>query len=376
MIRLLHVADVHLGASYEAFGPLAAERRQEVLDAFRALPQIAEAEGAHAVLVAGDLFDSPRPSDFTLAVVRQVFRRLVDANRPVFVVPGHFDCYPSNPSLFADALGGAVVFRQPTFGEPVSVETAAGVVNVYGCAHDWALAPDPLATFKRRELPGVHVVLLHGAAPGTPHWHRGPTVLRLPLHFLAELPVDWIALGGHHHFRTPFEFDPALRVPACYSGSFAAVDFGEPGPRGYAIVELQPGSPARAILRAARVRPVVELPPLDVSAHEDDEAVAGAIAAQVEDGGLPLVTLIGQLSFPLQVGRLHALLRERLGAAHVVDDTWYADSPRLDALVEQETVAGHVARIGRERVGGSEDRRARFMSERALRLALRALRVQ
>ncbi len=83
MIRFLHVADVHLGASYAAFGPLAEARRQEVLDAFRNLPQVAETERVHAVLIAGDLFDGPRPTDYTLAVVRQT--RVGETGVPKFI---------------------------------------------------------------------------------------------------------------------------------------------------------------------------------------------------------------------------------------------------------------------------------------------------
>jgi len=43
VIRLLHVADVHLGAAYSGFQPIAKIRREEVLDAFRRLPEFAVA---------------------------------------------------------------------------------------------------------------------------------------------------------------------------------------------------------------------------------------------------------------------------------------------------------------------------------------------
>ncbi len=62
-MRILHLADVHLGASFASFGPYGAERAEAVLAAFRDLPDMARRQEVHAVLVAGDLFDSPRPGE-------------------------------------------------------------------------------------------------------------------------------------------------------------------------------------------------------------------------------------------------------------------------------------------------------------------------
>ncbi|HSH46561.1 MAG TPA: metallophosphoesterase [Longimicrobiales bacterium] len=90
-MRLLHVADIHLGASYAAFGAMAEERSAQVLETFRALPLTALENRADAVLIAGDLFHGPRPAADVLAAVRDTLRRFVDACIPVFMVPGNHD---------------------------------------------------------------------------------------------------------------------------------------------------------------------------------------------------------------------------------------------------------------------------------------------
>ena len=61
LIRLLHIADVHLGAPYAAFGPLADSRRAAALEAFRELPEHAAYLGAHAVLVGEALVTAEDP---------------------------------------------------------------------------------------------------------------------------------------------------------------------------------------------------------------------------------------------------------------------------------------------------------------------------
>ena len=77
MLRILHLADVHIGASMSAFGDAAEARRRSLLEAFRGLPEFARREDAHAVLVAGDVFDRPEPDAESRAAVAETFARVV-----------------------------------------------------------------------------------------------------------------------------------------------------------------------------------------------------------------------------------------------------------------------------------------------------------
>ena len=257
MMRILHLADVHLGASFASFGPYAAERAEAVLAAFRDLPDVARRQEVHAVLVAGDLFDSPRPDERVAAEAREVFRRLVEVVPSVFLVPGNHDPLVF-PGPYADLPREAHVFGAPEPGDPESVETEAGPLHVYGFAYDFAHEPDPLARFRRTEADGVHVALLHGAVRDVPHWTGGDS-LRLSKAELGALEVDYIALGDYHRFRPPAEFAADGSIPACYCGSFAALDHTEAGPRGSRPGGMSPGlaaiGPPAPLRTAARSGP-------------------------------------------------------------------------------------------------------------------------
>ena len=58
MLRLLHTADVHLGARHADLGEQAAAQRERQFAAFQASIELAIAEKVDVVLIAGDLFDS------------------------------------------------------------------------------------------------------------------------------------------------------------------------------------------------------------------------------------------------------------------------------------------------------------------------------
>ena len=371
-VRLLHVADVHLGARLGAFGDRADERRREVLEAFGRLPEMVERADADAVLVAGDLFDGPRPEDAVMAVVQETARRLRRDGVAIFAVPGNHDAASLDPGLYERALPGAAVFEDPVFGEPVSVEIGDVGLHVYGLAFDPAEEPDPLSTFRRAELAGFHVVLLHGSVPDAPHWEGGRS-LPLPEERLAALEADYLALGDYHRFRPPTEFDGA---PACYAGSFAAVDLTETGRRGPVLVELEAGSDPRVEPLDSGVGPVVRPEPFDVSRFADEEAVAEAVAERIPEGAIPVVRLCGEPGFPLDAEAVRRRLEVRFGYAAVEDQTRFFASERLAELARRSTVAGHVARLGLERVEAAGEADGRAIAERGLRIALRLLEVR
>ena len=374
MVRLLHLADVHLGASMSPFGDAAEVRRRRLLDAFRGLPEIARREEVHAVLVAGDLFDRPEPESEVRAAVAETFARLAADGRPVFVVPGNHDSSTLLRHPYSEPLGGARVFLAPVF-ERHSVETPGGPLHVYGLAYDMGREDAPLSTFARANLPGVHVVLLHGSADFSPHWRIGRNALRLPLDALAGLECDYVALGDYHGFRPPERFGGEPHPPACYSGSFAALDLTETGPRGWVIADVEGGRPPRVSHRPSPVPALVDLGDVDVGAAPDHDEVMRRIAERAHADSHPVVRLVGVPDFALDPDFLIHRLTERYGFARLTDASTFYASARLDRVAEDDTVAGHMVRLARGRIGAEPDDGEKAIAERALRIALRALEV-
>ncbi|MEN8145625.1 MAG: DNA repair exonuclease [Gemmatimonadota bacterium] len=370
MIRLLHIADVHLGASYASFGPLADSRREATREAFQQLPALAADLGAHAVLIAGDLFDETFPSDRLRAEAREVVRQLA-AERPVFIVPGNHDSAPDALPALSTGEGSVYVLAEPAFGAPATVLTEGGPLHVYGIAYDWARDPDPLASFQRVEAPGTHVILMHGAVQDAPHWEAG-SALRLPHERLAELEADYIALGDYHRFRPPAGFGRNGSAPACYPGSFTALDYTETGPHGFVLCELETGQPPLVTLHSSGVQEVFDVGEVDVGGCADDAEVADRIAERADEACLPRAVLLGVPDYDLDADAVAEYLKARFGACHLVDRTKLYDAGWIHELAERPTIRGHVARLGLARASSAEgDERQTQM--RALRLALHAL---
>ena len=89
MLRLLHTADVHLGARHADLGDAAAAQRERQFAAFSASVDLALAEKVDLFLVAGDLFDSNTQPRRSVERVAAELARLVKGPHPDRDHPRH-----------------------------------------------------------------------------------------------------------------------------------------------------------------------------------------------------------------------------------------------------------------------------------------------
>ena len=86
--RILGVADVHLG--FRQYG--LRQREQDIEDVFRTeIVDYAISNGFHAIVVAGDMLDSVRPTSRTYEFLRLMHGTAVEHDIPILVSPGNHD---------------------------------------------------------------------------------------------------------------------------------------------------------------------------------------------------------------------------------------------------------------------------------------------
>jgi DNA repair protein SbcD/Mre11 len=93
MPRLLHLADVHLGARHQDLGAAASAQRERQFEAFRRAIDLALEERVDVVLVAGDLFDSNQQPRRSVERAAAEFGRVAAAGARVVLIPGTHDAY-------------------------------------------------------------------------------------------------------------------------------------------------------------------------------------------------------------------------------------------------------------------------------------------
>lgn len=227
-LRLVHTADVHLGYSSEVFGAAAAEHRRRLQAAFGRCVDLCLEREAQLFVVAGDLFDSPQPSESAGTFARAQLSRLSGARPaiPCVVVPGTHD--PIQP--------GSIYQRWLTEGLPEHVHLLTSDqprVHLADCettilgpsSHPGrplqGLEADPQATF--------NIAVVHGSVQILGMVDEDKALITEQ--DIAASGMDYIALGHWHKFG---KHDHG-GVPALYPGSPEIVALDQ-ATRGQALV--------------------------------------------------------------------------------------------------------------------------------------------
>lgn len=93
MLRIIHTADIHLGARHDDLGVQAAAQRDRQFAAFRTTVDLALAEKVDLFLIAGDLFDSNVQPRRSVEKVAAELKRLATARIRTVIIPGTHDVY-------------------------------------------------------------------------------------------------------------------------------------------------------------------------------------------------------------------------------------------------------------------------------------------
>ncbi|TYP00235.1 exonuclease SbcD [Geothermobacter ehrlichii] len=372
MIRILHTADLHLGAAFPTLGAREQQRREDFLATFTRIVDLAIAEKVELVLVAGDLFDRCDPDSGLVGFVQGAFARLDDAGIGVVLLPGTHDHQLAGTGVYRrENFPTAVLLTDVQVATPVKLRVGREDVYLYGFAAGVAEEPAALlAGMRRRFDDGLHVGLLHGSLEGSPEWDYRGKDLPFALTDLQDWDLDYLALGHYHRFQ---ELSLGGRLYGCYPGSPEGKRFGENGPRYVLLVEIGP--------RTASVRPVeiqtrklVEKT-IELEAGITGEAVARMVEAAADCDDLVRLRLHGTLERALDIDWLTGRCRSAFFHLDLVDETRWLSDERLDELAREESVRGECVRRFRKLLRRTDDDEQRREIEQALREILVRFRI-
>lgn len=302
-MKLIHCADLHLDSPMGSNLPAAKarERRNEILTTFSDLIGLADSNGASAVLIAGDLFDSgnvtKKTEDYVLDLIRS------HPNLYFFYLAGNHD---GGGSLFS---GSALPDNLLRFGSNWT-QYDFGEVFIVGSEQ-----PDP----DLLDLPEdrLNIVLLHGQKK------ESGTAAQdvIPFQKYKNKNIDYLALGHLHSYQ---EAALDARGTACYSGCLEGRGFDECGPKGYVLLETVNGRLTHQFIPFARR-----------TLHEVECDISGctsqlSVETQVLKSAAPLpqkdlVKLVLKGSCPaelmLDLPRLEQLLADRFYFSKVANRT-------------------------------------------------------
>ena len=268
-MRLAHLADPHLGVrQYHRQTPSGINQREaDVARAFRLAVDGVVAARPDAIVIAGDLFHSVRPTNAAIVFAFKQLQRLREAlpQAPIVLVAGNHDTPRS-------AETGSILRLFEELGVDVAVDEARRLEYP---ALDLSVLAVPHTALMSAERPSLRpegearhrVMVLHGEIEGVLPTQRHTVEYGGAVVGLRELGIEewgYVALG---HYHVQHEVAPNT----WYSGSLEYVgtnlwgelaDEAEQGTRGkgWLLADLDRGTVTREPVPASR--PVIDLEPV------------------------------------------------------------------------------------------------------------------
>jgi len=213
MLKVLHTADIHLGAKFSGLGHKGASQREQLLATFKNIVETAINEKVNIVLIAGDLFDSNQQPQKNIDSVIEQFNLLGSSNIPVCLVPGTHDFLGSSSIYRKVDFAGKCPNLKVFTDENVSWKEYPGLdLTVYGKPNlSNRSSVSPLKGLKRLTSTKFHIGMAHGSLHIPEKIAEDDHVFRLEE--VREVGMDYLALGHWHRaYKCPTE------SPAWYPG--------------------------------------------------------------------------------------------------------------------------------------------------------------
>jgi exonuclease SbcD len=251
MLRLIHTADVHLGARHDDLGEQAAAQRERQFAAFKAAVDLALGEKVDLFLVAGDLFDSNVQPRRSVERVAAELKRLAAARIRAVIIPGTHDVYDRASIYRAYDLPGMAGNRPTddlvTVLEPdhPAIHLAACDVVVFGPVFATKRAPHSPLQGLDASLDQIaatwRVGMVHGSIAIPGKTDRDEVVITTEE--IAATKLDYLALGHWHSAQT----GRAGTVTYAYPGAPEAVALDQDRAGKVLLVELNERNGARTV---------------------------------------------------------------------------------------------------------------------------------
>ncbi|MGC9444672.1 MAG: metallophosphoesterase family protein [Candidatus Methanospirareceae archaeon] len=297
-MRILHVADTHIG--YSAYRRIDDEtglnqREVDTYNAFRQFVEYAIREKPDLILHAGDLFDSVRPTNRAISAVLEQLLRLNAAGIPFVVIAGNHETprlkeTGSVFSLFEHIPCVHAVYKDRY--ETVELED----LTVHAIPHCDDIEREKQQLRAHDDRAGITIALLHASVYGA----GKQTFLMdefneqlISIHDLTKF--DYVALGHYHGYTR-------IRDDVYYAGSTERFSFNEVNEqKGFLEVTLNGNGERSVRFHELQTRAMVDLEPVlctDLTAQKIKDTITERIK---ESAPVDKVVRLKVLDMPLQV---------------------------------------------------------------------------
>ena len=223
-LKIVHCADLHIGAPCQGLSStLAAQRSSEIRSSLSEIVNFCKEKKVDALLICGDLFDTPDPSGADCDFVRDTLSSLSPID--VFILCGNHDYMCAQSPFLKEDYFSDNVHIFPCFEH--SFEIPGKNVVFWGKSYS---SPTTLASFSDCVFDSkkINIMCLHGDLT------KGSTYNIINKETLSSLKPDYAAFG-HIHNAEIFDIE---NTACAYCGTPEGHKFNDDGATGFIYAEI------------------------------------------------------------------------------------------------------------------------------------------
>lgn len=363
-VKIIHCADVHLGANVSFLGSRAKQRQTETLRTFQKTVEFAVKEDVKAFLIAGDLFDS---FEIDFSFIREVLSSISSANGvKFFYSAGNHDPLDLNSPLRKAALPSNLYI----FDTKDSVFTFDDLkLRVYGRSFKevydkgeecFSLIP-PDDDF-------INIMCIHGELTSDKNSDYNPITQQ----FITESRMDYIALG---HIHKCTDIGRLGSTDFAYCGCLEGQGFDESGKKGILMGNISKANAELSFVPLCLRAHITES--VDISSAENSSDAAQLILNHLADTygekyseNLYKIVLTGTApEAQINVSEINTRLGEKLFFVKTKDET--SPAVNLELLATEPSLKGIFVKRMLERIDTADEASKPALND-ALKLGLKA----
>lgn len=337
-IKIVHCADLHIGAPFSYLSKeKAAIRSAEVRNSLLDIADFCKERVADALLICGDLFDSPNPSESDCEFVKNTLAALFPID--VYISAGNHDYIGNNSPFLREGYFSKNVHIFPCFEH--SFELPEKNTVIWGKSYS-SPCISPSFTSHSLSEENINIMCLHGDTL------RGSDYNIISAENLSSLPCNYAAFGHIHNG----EIFSAGKVTCAYSGMPEGQSFGDDGTVGFIYAEISERETVLTPVSFSK-RHYQNLT-LDISGYKTSQIIENA-QALINENDLYRLTLTGEYpnADDINVPLIKSELQKRAFYIDIYDRT----SPcyNLDEIEREESLRGAFLRELRGLCSGEEE---------------------
>ena len=336
MLRIVHCADIHIGASFGRLpSHLASLRAEEQRTVFSDTINYCKEKSVDALLICGDLFDSPNPLKKDAEFVKKALASLSPV--PVFIISGNHDYICPDSPFLKEGYFSDNVHIFPCFDHFIEIPEKNTVI--YGKSYNSTVTKASFTDMPLDENK-INIMCLHG------DFNIAGDYTQISREDLSSLPVNYAAMG-HIHNGEIFEVG---NVKCAYSGALDGTGFDDDGITGFIYGEITENE--------------TKLFPVSLSKRhyhniscnisgEDTEKILQKLKSTMYSEDLYKIILVGETTDEIDTEFLESELNEYCFYAEIYDDT--SLSYDFDEIEKEESLRGEFLREVRKLTSSEEE---------------------